>query len=113
MMTIAWGSSELITQYNYLSSGHWFSRGTMRFFDSRITSNYKRLSDTEALFITTEKAPNSSVRFATVRRARLMRYVCESDGTGWQRMEIDTVGKFNKLTLAQAKRLMGKTEVLK
>lgn len=105
MNTIAWGTKELANQYQYLSSGHWFDKDTMRFFKSRLTDNYQRLSDTEALFITTERGPDD-VRRATIRRAKLVKYVRESDGRECEKITIDTVGEFNKLTLAQAKRKM-------
>ncbi len=107
MSTIAWNSKELIDQYNYLSSGHFFDRDTIRFFKSRITDNYRRLSDTEALFITTEKGPDN-VRKATIRRAKLIKYTRESDGRECEKITIDTVGEFNTLTLAQAKRMIVK-----
>lgn len=107
MRTIAWSSRELVSQYQYLSSGHFFDRDTMRFFGSRLTDNYRRLNDTEALFITTEKGP-SGIRRATVRRAKLVTFVRESDGRECEKITIDTVGEFNKLSLAQAKSVMSK-----
>lgn len=106
--TIAWGTKELVNQYNYLSSGRYFDKGTMRFFNSRITENYKRISDTEALFITTERAPHDTVRHATIRRAKLVSYVRESDKRVCEKIEINTVGEFNVLSLAQAKRRLMK-----
>lgn len=109
MMKIAYGSDELVTQYNYLSSGHFFDKDTMRFFKSRITGNYRRLSDTEALFITTERGPvEASKRLATIRRATLVTYIRESDKRECQKIIIDTEGEFNTLSLAQAKRIMAK-----
>jgi hypothetical protein len=105
--TIAWDSNELVNQYNYLSSGNFFDKNTIRFFKSRVTINYKRLSDNEALFITTEKC-SSEIRAATVRRATLVEYVRESDGHQKQKIVIETVGEFNRMTLAQAKREMNK-----
>lgn len=108
MRTIAWNSKELVDQYQYLSSGHFFDKDTMRFFNSRLTENYRRLSDTEALFITTERAPHDDNRHATIRRAKLVKYIRESDGRECQKIEIETVGEFNKLTLAQAKRELKK-----
>lgn len=107
MLTIAWGSDELVTQYQYLSSGHFFDKDTMRFFSSRVTGNYRRLSDTEALFITTEKGP-SNVRRATIRRATLVKFVRESDGRECHKIEIDTVGGFNEMNLSKAKSAMAK-----
>lgn len=99
--TMSWNSDELVNLYNYLGSGHFFDRDTMRFFKSRVTSNYRRINDFTAYFITTEKGP-SGIRKATIRRAELIRVVGE-DGMERQKMEIDTVGEFNELTLAQAK----------
>jgi hypothetical protein len=106
MQNIAWSTKELVNQYNYTSSGHFFDRDTMRFFNSRVTEQYKRLSDTEALFITTERAPHATKRCATIRRARLTVYTRESDGRVCQKIEIDTVGEFNALTLDKAKRML-------
>ncbi len=106
-MSIAWSTQELVAQYKQLSSGHFFDADTMRFFKSRITGNYRRLSDTEALFITTEKGPDN-VRKATIRRATLVKYIRESDGRECEKIIIDTMGDFYKLNLAQAKRLMKK-----
>jgi hypothetical protein len=105
--SIAWGSKELVNQYNYYSSGHFFDADTMRFFKSRVTDNYRRLSDTEAVFITTERGP-SDIRKATIRRAKLVEYVRESDGRQCLKVEIDTVGEFNGMTLAKAKRELEK-----
>jgi len=104
--SIAWGSKELINQYQYLSSGHFFDRDTMRFFNSRITENYRRVSDIEALFITTEKAPMNGIRRATIRRAKLVSYVRESDGRHCQKIAIEVVGDYGTMSLAQAKRAL-------
>ena len=109
MLTIAWDSQELINQYNHLSSGHFFDRDTMRFFNSLITSNYRRINDYTALFITTEKGP-SGIRKATIRSATLVTYERESDSRQCQKIVIDTVFDFNSLTLAQAKLRMAKLE---
>jgi hypothetical protein len=103
MVSIAWSTSELVEQYNYFSSGHFFDKDTMRFFNSRITEQYKRLSDSEALFITTERYNQSTKRHATIRRATLVQYVRESDKRVCYRIEIKTEGEFARLTLAQAK----------
>lgn len=105
MLTIAYGSNELVNQYQHLSSGHFFDKDTMRFFNSRVTSNYRRLDDYTALFITTEK-DSSGVRRATIRRAKLNRFIRESDGRECHKIEIDSVSDFNALSLAQAKKTM-------
>lgn len=70
MSEIAHSSGMLVRQYKDLNSGHFFDDNTMKFFGSKVLADYKRLSDTLALFITTELPP-SGVRVATVRVARL------------------------------------------
>lgn len=110
MHVIAYGPDELVNQYQDLSSGHFFDSDTMRFFRSRLTSHYKRLSDTEALFITTESNFDRSKRFATVRRAKLITYIRDTDGRDCQKIEIEEVGEFNTMSLAQAKTVLKKYE---
>lgn len=102
MSTIAYSSQELVNQYNRLSSGHFFDADAMQFFKRRVTENYVRLNDTEALFVTTEKGP-SEIRRATIRRAKLVSYIRESDGQECEKITLETVD-FNQLTLVQAKR---------
>lgn len=116
MIKMAWSSEQLVQMYNYLSSGHYFDKDTrmasnsplveMRFFKSRVTSNFRRLDDYTALFITTEQVPDRPRR-ATVRLARLVTFTRESDNRQCQKIEIETVGEFNSLSLYQAKKLMG------
>ena len=107
MNKIAYNEQDLINQYNYLNSGHFFDRDTMRFFKSRVTCNYKRISDTVAYFITTEKGPLSdSKRLATIRRAELKSYIRESDKRQCFKIEIDTVGEFNSMTMYRAKKVL-------
>lgn len=105
MIKMAWSSEQLVQMYNYLSSGHYFDKDTMRFFKSRVTSNFRRVDDYTALFITTEQAPNRPRR-ATVRLAKLVEFTRESDQRLCQKIEIETVGEFNSLSLYQAKKLM-------
>jgi hypothetical protein len=71
MSEIAHSSGMLVKQYQDLNSGHFFDPSTMKFFSSRVLSDYKRLSNTAALFITTDKPPHG-VRVASVRLARLI-----------------------------------------
>lgn len=104
-ISIAFDSRELINQYQHLSSGHFFDRSTMRFFDSRVTSNYRRLDEKTALFITTEKMPDGN-RKATIRRAEIVEYKRESDGRCCHKIVIKSVSEFNTMTLEQAKRVM-------
>lgn len=105
--TIAWSSPELVNQYQYLSSGHFFDKDTMRFFKSRVTDNYERISDTLALFITTEQGPCAdSKRRATIRKASLVAFIRESDGRECYKIKIDTVDQFNALSLQAAKKAL-------
>ena len=106
-MTIAYEIEDLINQYQRLSSGHFFDSDTMRFFNSRLTNQYKRVNDSEAFFITTVKGPNG-IRLATIRHARLVEYIRESDNRKCKKIQINTFGEFNKLTLAQAKQQLSK-----
>ena len=99
---MAWSSEELKSLYEHTSSGHWFDKDTMRFFKSRLTENFRRLDDETALFITTEKAPFAESRRASVRIARLVK----ADNFRGIKVQIDTVGDFNALTLSRAKTVM-------
>lgn len=101
-----YGTDELIDLYNRTSSGHFFDRDTMRFFKSRVTGYFRRLSDTEALFITTERGPlATSKRMATVRRATIVNSTRE-DGALVSKFEIETVGEFNAVSLYKAKKYL-------
>lgn len=111
MQKMAWSSTELVDLYNYLSSGHFFDKDTMRFFKSKVTAHFRRLDDTTALFITTEQGPcQDSPRRATVRLATLVEFTRESDNKVCQKINIETVGEFNTLTLYQARKLMASFE---
>lgn len=91
---------DLKRDYEYTSQGHWFDASTMRFFNTRLTSHFKKLSDAEYLFVTTEKGPDN------VRKASLRLCVVSLDKNkhcGYT-MNIKTVGDFNSLSLAQAKK---------
>lgn len=106
-ISIAWNSKELINQYNHYNSGHFFDRDTMRFFASRVTENYRRVSDRVAYFITTEKAGFSDTRrVATIRKAELVPYTRERDGYETLKVEIETVGEFARLSLYEAKKAL-------
>lgn len=104
---------DLVRLHDDIKSGPWFSKETMRFFGTRLTGNFKRLDDFNALFITTEHCPwgEDHKRLASVRHARLETYLRETNGRSCQRVVIRTVGEFNKLTLARAKTLMRDTEL--
>lgn len=105
--TMPYTSTDLVNLYQNTSSGHYFDKETMRFFKSRVTSNFRRLDDTNALFITTECGPApGSKRLATIRHAKIVEYVREGDGRICQRIEIKSVGTFNIMTLYYAKQVM-------
>ena len=97
---IGFSIEELREQYIYHNCGHWFDKDTMRFFGTRL-GEQKRISDTEAAFVTTEKNP-SGERKASVRLATLTH---EKREDGWFNVKIDirTIGEFHSLTRAQAK----------
>jgi hypothetical protein len=69
METIANNVQSLKDQYKNLSSGHWFDDGSMRFFNTRLTSQYRKLDDKTALFITTERGFILSFESQTVDNA--------------------------------------------
>ena len=54
---------------NHEIGNHWFSRGTMRFFGTRIVSKAARISDNgvRAYFISSEQPPHQDARRYTVR----------------------------------------------
>ena len=89
-------------EYDRTSQGHWFDRDTMRFFKTRLTSNFRILSDREYLFVTTEANWNgdrrASVRKCTVRPDK-------SRFCGFK-IDIDTVGEFHSMSLYEAKKAM-------
>jgi hypothetical protein len=62
---------DLVTAYKVTKSGHFFDESTMKFFKSRLTEHYLKLSDKESLFITTEKTGLDTKRSASVRRASI------------------------------------------
>jgi hypothetical protein len=105
MQTIAWNSKDLVDQYRYLSSGHFFDDSAMRFFKSRVTDNYRRIDNNTALFITTESGPVGKVRFATVRIAKLIAFTRE-DGQECFKIDIRTLGDFNMLSMYRARKAM-------
>lgn len=80
--------NDLIRDYEYTASGYFFSKDTMRFFKSRVLSEFKKVAD-GYLFMTSEQGPVSgSKRVYTVRKARV--YADETSFCG-KRIEIETV----------------------
>jgi len=101
-LSIARDVGQLVRDYDRYGSGHFFSKDTMRFFKSRVTDNYRRLNDTQALFITSEKRCfDDDTRAYTLRLAEI--YLNDD---GFTKMRIETIGGFSKLTLARAKTAM-------
>ncbi len=87
--------TELYNAYKNTKSGHFFDDATMDFFGSRLTYEFRRLSDKAALFITSEKRG-----FEDTRRTNNLRLAVINDG----KINISTVER--SLTLGQAKKLM-------
>lgn len=106
-----WNVHDLARLYNETGSGHWFDESSMRFFKSRLTSNFRRLDDKNALFVTTEKGPNG-IRAASIRHAKIVD-ARRKDGDRVSNVRIETVGEFHSMTLAQAKRKLAKLEAKK
>lgn len=105
-INMPWNVHDLRRVYEQTNSGHWFSPNTMRFFKTRLTSSFKRVSDKEAYFITTEQGPmNNSPRLATVRRA-VIEDIQREGGALISKVNIETVREFNSLTMYQAKKVL-------
>lgn len=99
--TMPWNIDHLVHDYKYTSSGHFFDRDTMRFFKSRLTSHYKRVSDCKAYFVTTEKRCfEDNTRVASVRSVTLKP---EKNGYG-RKYSIETVEGLHGVTLYMAKK---------
>lgn len=79
------------------TGSHWFSKNSMAFFKTRLTENFRQLTDTQYKFITTEKGP-SGERKASIRIATL-----ELTDSGFYKVSIETLGEFNSMSLASAK----------
>lgn len=99
-------SLALVKLYNETNSGHFFDKSTMKFFKSRVSGEFKRIDDKTAYFITTEQGPVSgSKRLATVRKATIEDFR-RDDGRLISKVNIETVGEFNRLTMSQAKKVL-------
>lgn len=85
---------KVVSVYNNVNGGHWFSKGTMRFFNSRL-SKYGYLKGDNYYFISSES--NFGGRMYTVR-------CMTSDG------DINNVSEFNTLTRTEARKML--SEVL-
>lgn len=86
--------------------GHWFSKDTMRFFGTRITSHFKRIAKNKYVFVTTERNPagerRATLRLATVKQVKR--------GQPFFETHISTFGEFHSMTLSQAVREFKKLE---
>lgn len=94
--------NDLISDYEKTSSGHFFDKSTMKFFKSKITSEFRRLSDSECLFITSERFENNSRNY-TLRKAAYNSTIRE-DKDIVTKIIIKTIGDFNCMTLNRAKK---------
>jgi hypothetical protein len=95
--------------YKDLRSGFWFDRDTMRYWSCRVLSDFRRLDDSTALFITSENPDphgRNRQRRYTVRKASL-RVI---DDEGRMKMDIYDVGPFCELSKYEAKKLMATYE---
>lgn len=90
--------------YKNTNSGHWFDRDTMRFFNTRLPGDFKRLNDKTALFISTEKN-GANKRQATLRLATIVDLPREN-GDMVSKVNIDTIGEFNVMSLYMARKML-------
>jgi hypothetical protein len=104
---IFYSIQDLEWAYTRNSMGHWFSRDTMRFFDTRLTSHFRNLGRNTYAFITTEKNP-SGVRRASIRIAKVRRKAKVFCG---YTIDIRTYGDFNSMTTARAARDLDKLKL--
>lgn len=104
---MGYSSLELVNLYNETNSGYFFDTKTMKFFKSRLSGEFKRVDDKTAYFVTTEQGPVSgSKRRATVRKATI-EDSRRDGGSLISKVNIETVGEFNGLTMYQAKKILG------
>lgn len=89
---------------DYLGS-HFFSPESMRFFNSRLTSNIKTIDDRHGYFITSEESPNSPRRYA-IRYYSLDQYTRSTDARLCDTVRFHTITHHD--TLPQAKSAMAK-----
>lgn len=88
---------DLINDYEYTTSGHFFSKDTMRFFKSKVLSEFKKITD-GYLFVTSEQGPHHDKRVFTVRKATVV--LDESSFYG-RRIEIETIDEVSFTTRAR------------
>jgi hypothetical protein len=94
-LKMSYNVTELCNLYFATKSGHFFDDETMKFFGSKLRYEFRRLSDSAALFITSEKRG-----FEDTRRTNNLRLAEIRDG----KINITTVER--NLTVSQAKKLM-------
>ncbi len=94
----------LVNYYDRTSQGFFFSKDTMNFFKSRLTSNLKKLDDKTYLFVTTEKRGFTDLK----RQANLRLCEIKKDKTkfGGFTLSITSLGTYN--TISQAVSAMNK-----
>ena len=88
------GTMDEIKRANHEANMHWFDRGAMRWFRSRVGEKvYPCMSKRGTYFVSSEQFDDNSPRLYSVRMA------------DWETGEIDTVGEFQQYpTGAQAHR---------
>jgi hypothetical protein len=91
---------DLLNYYDYSASGHFFKPETMRYFKSRVLTDFKSIGNDEYLFITTEQC--HEVRRATLRKASIVKV----DTFRGYKINIETIGDFNVMTPARARKEM-------
>lgn len=102
MLPIFYSIDDVKRVYEGTSQGHWFDKDTMRFFRTKLTPNFRKLSGERYLFITTEQGPDRA-RMATLR---LLIVVPSKEKHCGYSMTIRTMGEFNSMTIYKAKQAM-------
>jgi len=88
--------TDMIDDYKFTGSGHFFNDEIMRFFKSRVSSEFKQVSSNEYLFVTSERGPHHDARVFTVRKATVT-----VDENGKRRIGIDTMDEYQFTTRAR------------
>ena len=92
--------TDLMRDYDRTSSGHFFDKDTMRFFNSRVIEFFRGNGD-EGFFITSERFDALAPRRYTIRQVKRM--PCDN----WQgyKYEINTAEEFQKYKTSNAAKL--------
>ena len=93
-------TKDLVDDYQRTSSGHFFDKGAMRFFNSRV-QGFLRGDGSQAYFVTSERYDKNAKRMFTIRQVTRKK----SDNFHGYKYDIETVFGFQSFkSVATAKR---------